>query len=424
MANIISALVTQDWLGVVSQCTTDSWKEAFAATLTHAQAETPHLCERLGERLQSESEGNVTFLQNAILCYICAGNVEKLVEIWPSLNLEQSESITDLQDLVEIVMLLQKALELQGRNTEATGKLADLLSRYAGLLAAQGALSSALTYLLPSEDPQLTDLRDRLAYTLGHKQAYQVRASQAHNQYHQSQQNNRFAQSRQSFPNTVATAPQQPMFNSGLPGQQPQQNGLYGQPPAVQQPWATQATAGNAWNSPPAAVQQTPFVPPPSAAAKPPIAPVASSALPQPPRPSSVGSQGSGPSRSKYILDPSVQSGPAYGQNNLYNPMLNQTNSFNSQPPLYPNQNNYNSNFSSQPAVAQPQPNQFVPFTPAPLVNNDYLPGVQPIELAQPAMSMQYQKNPTPPPGWNDPPPLKTSRQPVCTFYLFHLYNR
>ena len=62
--------------------------------------------------------------KNAILCYICAGNVEQLVDAWPKLNntnLLHSENLTnikDLQDLIEIVMLLQKAIEMQGRNVE------------------------------------------------------------------------------------------------------------------------------------------------------------------------------------------------------------------------------------------------------------------------------------------------------------------
>lgn len=217
LANIISALVTDDWSGVVAQCTTDSWREALAATLTHATDQMPELCERLGERLLTEdgadadgasggltsSKRSAAALESAILCYICAGNVERLVEAWPCVE----QAIGDLQELVEIVMVLQRALELQGRRSDgASGKLADLLARYAGLLAAQGALSSALSYLGPSVDPQVVDLRERLYYSLGHKQAYAPSRQQQQQHIQQHPQQMRYSQSlplaqqqRQSF---------------------------------------------------------------------------------------------------------------------------------------------------------------------------------------------------------------------------------
>lgn len=37
-------------------------------------------------------------------------------------------------------------------------------------------------------------------------------------------------------------------------------------------------------------------------------------------------------------------------------------------------------------------------------------PGLPPIEVAQQAIPQNVQRNPTPPPGWNDPPVLKSSR--------------
>lgn len=46
--------------------------------------------------------------------------------------------------------------------------------------------------------------------------------------------------------------------------------------------------------------------------------------------------------------------------------------------------------------------------------------GVPPIEVAQQALGHQIQRNPTPPPGWNDPPPLtKSVRQVSFYFDLF-----
>lgn len=461
LSNIISALVTDDWTTVIAQCTTDSWKEALVATLTHCRDHAPVLCEQLGERLQTEGVNQLSLVQSAILCYICAGNVERLAETWltthsqadgPSTGLPSSTK--ELQDLIEVVILFQKALELQGRNVNVSGKLADLLSQYAGLLAAQGALSSALTYLGPSDDPDIVDLRERLYYALGHKQAYvQKGRTLSHNQNIYSQVQgptaNKFQRTSlpsnnfNATPTSTIAPPATVPFNSGFTNSIQQQ-------PSTPQLWNTAAVTqspSNAWNAPP---QTTPNVNPllPSMQSKP---PGDAGLPPQPPRPSSVSSQsklcffffkkkkgslefchdissgGCVPSsRSKYILDPSVQSGPAYGQSApMYAPPA--PTQFNNQPygAAAPT-NNYNQ-FTPQPfASAGAQFNQ-TPFQPYnqsstqsagppsilnPPVQNNLLSGVPPIELGQPAIAQQVQRNPTPPPGWNDPPPLtKSTRQ-------------
>lgn len=50
-----------------------------------------------------------------------------------------------------------------------SGALADLLSRYASLLASQGNLQTALTYLGSSQNEKVASLRDRLLTSLGQK---------------------------------------------------------------------------------------------------------------------------------------------------------------------------------------------------------------------------------------------------------------
>lgn len=120
---------------------------------------------------------------------------------------------------------------------------------------------------------------------------------------------------------------------------------------------------------------------------------------------------GSAPvSRSKYILDPSVQSSSSYGQApGIYAPP-NQT--FGTQP-------SYGTQFNqpfSQP-FNQPVSNAVPPIAsvgqssilnPQPI--NTFAPGLPPIEVAQSAIQQNIQRNPTPPPGWNDPPALKSTR--------------
>ena len=104
--------------------------------------------EMLGARLELESKGALSL--NAQLCYICAGNLNKLIECWTAT--EKIDTPAKLQHLVELVMLLIKAVEQQGRTVEMSGKLAEVLSCYAGVLASQGNLTSALTYLQNSEN--------------------------------------------------------------------------------------------------------------------------------------------------------------------------------------------------------------------------------------------------------------------------------
>lgn len=284
LAHLISALVTKDWMGVVSQCTTDSWRDVLVAIVTHAGFDMPALCECLAERLLAEDDRKN--VENAILCYICAGNVEKVVETWQLIKTtdEQNGNETqDLQELVEVVILLQKAVELQGRNVGATGKFADLLSRYASLLAAQGALSSALAYLMPSDDPEMTELRERLYYSLGHKQAYQTRPSHAQNAYNK-QTAQRYSQSRQSVSSVGSVASHAP-YNAMY---QPQtQQPTFTTPQASQ--WSTQPTGQQNWNAPP---QTTPLMPAMPTPVKPPVAPPTVDQVTQPARPPSVGSQG------------------------------------------------------------------------------------------------------------------------------------
>ncbi|XP_062716424.1 protein transport protein Sec31A isoform X2 [Aedes albopictus] len=459
LANIISALVTEDWSGVVTQCTIDSWKEALVAALTHCKNQLPLLCERLGERLQIEAGNDTELARNAILCYICAGSTERLVEAW---NLQKSNnpggdfvngdadknnnSNRDLQELVEVAMLLQKALEMQGRATTVSGKLADLLSQYASLLAAQGSLNSALTYVGNSADPGMEDLRDRLYYALGHKSNVPVQQ----NAYYSTGQ--RGSVSNQQPP---AFNPMFPTIGQAAKIKNWQQANTPPVPAPAPVPTIPQPMSQPSWNTSPFQTglppqQQpmaAPFAPPPSippVATKPPMGPPMSA---EQPRPSSVNSQsGATPlSRAKYVLDPSVTSGPSYGQTpaNMYNPNAyqptptQQFNQFNTQPiSQQPPASLYN------PSQPPQQTNNFKPFTPAPLVQpggmSPYIPGVSPLDVSAPVPAAasaappppmaNIQKNPTPPPGWNDPPALKsTSRSQLseqCEMSAVHAGTR
>uniref|UniRef100_A0A4W6CWE7 Protein transport protein Sec31A n=1 Tax=Lates calcarifer TaxID=8187 RepID=A0A4W6CWE7_LATCA len=167
ITKLISAVVMKDWHDILKTCDLQNWKEALAAVMTYAQPEEfSSLCDLLGGRLEAAS---VAQLQaQACLCYICAGNVEKLVACWT--KAQDGHCPLSLQDLVEKVVVLRRAVE-QTQRSGATAigvLLAEKMSQYAGLLASQGSLSTAITYL-PDNTNQVAiqQLRDRLRRALG-----------------------------------------------------------------------------------------------------------------------------------------------------------------------------------------------------------------------------------------------------------------
>jgi len=167
LTRLVSAVVTHDWGQIVSTCELDNWKEALAVVLTYSPAEEfASLCDTLAARL--ETEGNGDLASYAGLCYICSGNVEKMVENCLSTSTNNNTPLA-LQDLVEKVMLLRKAVEhSRGQAPEiSSGLLSQKLSNYASILAAQGRLDTALRYLGDSQEHQLSVLRERLYQALG-----------------------------------------------------------------------------------------------------------------------------------------------------------------------------------------------------------------------------------------------------------------
>lgn len=144
--------------------------------------------------------------------------------------------------------------------SQITGKLADLLTNYAFILASQGNLQTALQYLGNSQDEKVATLRDRLYVSLGQKPLY--------NQI-QSRKNS----ARSSFSSYPNQYPQTNQFN------QANFNQFNSGPPSanIQSSWQTQATFN-------AAV-------PKSFSPAPPFQPPISTLPPtHPPRPTSVGS--------------------------------------------------------------------------------------------------------------------------------------
>ncbi|NXG53241.1 SC31B protein, partial [Psilopogon haemacephalus] len=164
---LLSSIVQQNWQDIVCTCDLQSWKEALAILLTYSKHEDyTQLCDMLGARL--ESEGDAALSNDACLCYISSGNVERLVECWVK-NHETSSPLA-LQDLIEKVMVLSRSIEmLRGTAGQAPGPvLAEQITQYASLLASQGCLAAAMNYLPSSSKEILIEqLRDRLFHAQG-----------------------------------------------------------------------------------------------------------------------------------------------------------------------------------------------------------------------------------------------------------------
>ncbi|XP_071609664.1 protein transport protein Sec31A isoform X4 [Heliangelus exortis] len=162
ITRLITAVVTKNWKEIVQSCDLQNWREALAAVLTYAKPdEFAALCDLLGNRL--ESEGDSLLQTQACLCYICAGNVEKLIACWT--KAQDGNSPLSLQDLIEKIVILRKAVQLtQATDPNAVGALlAEKMGQYANLLASQGSIAAALTFL-PANTNQsnIMLLRDRL----------------------------------------------------------------------------------------------------------------------------------------------------------------------------------------------------------------------------------------------------------------------
>ena len=287
---VLQAVVGGDLTDVVQNADLAEWEEIFVVLCTFAAAdEFPGLAELLGQRLEaayatavkSRALGAGELRKNAILCYLAASKLEKVVSIW----IEQMDEDEDadqqatggsaqlaaiqyaahakaLQAFVEKVTVFQQAvgyvdseLNLAPTGEPRAFKLAALYERYveyAELLAAQGLVTVALRYiaLTPADfksqkDPEAAALtRDRIARATGRRIA----------------SNNAHASSSQI--NAPALAAQSNSYGQSSFGQQAksiysgyQSQSAYSQP-------SSYAPAPSAYPQPPAAAQNAYARPP------------------------------------------------------------------------------------------------------------------------------------------------------------------
>ncbi|GMI66980.1 hypothetical protein like AT3G63460 [Hibiscus trionum] len=163
---VVSAMVNNDLVSLVNSRPLKFWKETLALLCTFAQGgEWAVLCDMLASKLMVAGETLA-----ATLCYICAGNIDKTVEIWSrclAAEYDGKSYVDLLQDLMEKTIVLALATGQK----QFSASLCKLVEKYAEILASQGLLTTAMEYLklLGSNElsPELVILKDCIARSAG-----------------------------------------------------------------------------------------------------------------------------------------------------------------------------------------------------------------------------------------------------------------
>ncbi|XP_065176686.1 protein transport protein Sec31A-like [Sycon ciliatum] len=143
LSKLMTAVVMRDLNGLVLRGKLSNWPQLLAALITYAPADQfASLCERLGRRLEEEEDG--VFRDEACLCYICSGSLERLVQYWINQPSSSSNALA-LQDLVEKIIVLREALGNSSVSLPAA--VTEKIKAYADLLISQGAHQTAAYYL-------------------------------------------------------------------------------------------------------------------------------------------------------------------------------------------------------------------------------------------------------------------------------------
>ncbi|XP_011302454.1 protein transport protein Sec31A [Fopius arisanus] len=389
--SLINFVVSDNWGEIVENCDVSCWKETLVGIFTHSNAEERSaLCEALGDRLCSIDD--VELRRQAQICYICSGNLSKVIQVGG----------TGVQDTVELVMVLKRALELHGSsNVKVDGHIGRVLSQYAELLASEGDLDAALGYLKSGEEGGMGMLRDRLCKALQYVQTGgQQQPQQSQGQVHPQSYSQKSQQSIYGGGNVQSNYGQnQHAWNANNWNVNPMQNawGMAQVVPPVQtaQPMPSQPL--QSLQQPPKNYGQPQTILSPAAppTAPPPMQTAGSSHSGS--RPSSVGPS----SRPKYMIDPSVKSPSSYGGYGQGYSAQNQV--FGYQGQGYGEVDGFKA-----------QPSLMTPSLPAQPPQGIYDPtmgqGGQAGLFAGASEPSAYQPTPQPA-GWNDPPIAKFRNQ-------------
>lgn len=152
----VGNIMTNDFEKLVCNSNLGNWMETLAIIATYAGDQHPMLCEILAERLEKE----MCDMRAAVICYICAKNFAKTVQIWSNTCVASfgSQKLA-LAGLVEKMAVLQEATKFNQGDALFNAKL----TQYAEILANSGRLTAAMRYLcLLQDDSSSAILRDRI----------------------------------------------------------------------------------------------------------------------------------------------------------------------------------------------------------------------------------------------------------------------
>ncbi|GAB5032925.1 secretory protein sec31 [Nannochloropsis oceanica] len=164
LLRIIDAVLKSDMSELVGSSDLIQWQETLALLNTYTTGETfAGLTELLGTRLETERRDRAS----ATLCYLCSLNIGKAVRFWVDTLQEAKQRLgrTDtlaLHHFVEKVTICLSAAEQQGQAPVLPADVAVLFTEYAEILAAQGELDMAYTFVKNIPDPSTALLKDRL----------------------------------------------------------------------------------------------------------------------------------------------------------------------------------------------------------------------------------------------------------------------
>jgi protein transport protein SEC31 len=174
-------VVNRDLGALVRDSDMARWKESLDMLMSYQTS--PEQFSELVDTLAARLESDDTYLQAAIICYMCSGNTDKTIDCWTRQSVSESKqamqasgvspAVWKVHDGIEKVSVL--AQTQQHAHAESGKLLATKYSEYAGLLAAQGSLGAALDYLTtansaPEAGSPIATLMDRIFGALGSQQ--------------------------------------------------------------------------------------------------------------------------------------------------------------------------------------------------------------------------------------------------------------
>ena len=159
---LVSAISSGDIATLIKGRAPGDWKDTLGLICTYAsQDDWPKLCKELGDSLHASG-----MMHAALLCFMCAGDVDSAVRIWSTSlqGMVGDARASMLYAIVEKALLLQLSVP-SGRET-AAGMMSNLLDEYTLMLTGEGRDSIAMSFIqmFPEDSVgSIAAIQDRIA---------------------------------------------------------------------------------------------------------------------------------------------------------------------------------------------------------------------------------------------------------------------